>query len=386
MTASALTVVWDPRFRAYDFGPDHPFNEASRELAVRLFESSLLPKQRALVDWQREVEPAGTSTLLSFHSAGYLQQIRAASTTGRRWPLDGGDTPAFPGCFEASARIVAGTERAVRTVLERGGAAFAPAGGLHHAHRDRASGFCIFNDLAVGIAAALDAGRRVAYVDVDVHHGDGVMYGFYREGRLLDIDFHQDGRTLFPGTGHVRETGAGDGAGLKVNVPLLPGSGDDALVPLARRVIPPMVRDFRPDLMVVQHGTDGHWGDPLAQLQYTPSGYAEIDRMLLGLAGEFGGRIVVSGGGGYEARNVSRTLARTAFRLAGSPPPADDAPLPERWRVEFFEAFGEPAPSRWVDPPRLGKSPWGPTSEERLVRNLEEALGRRFPPNEPLPS
>jgi len=379
MTAPSLTVVWDPRFRSYDMGPDHPFNEASREYAVRLLESSLTPGQRNAVDWRREVDPAGTSSLLSFHDAGYLEQIRAASASADGRPLDGGDTLSFPGCFEASARIVGGTERAVRVVLERGGSAFAPAGGLHHAHRDRASGFCIFNDVAVGIAAALEAGRRVAYVDIDVHHGDGVMYGFYRSGRVLDIDFHQDGRTIFPGTGDVSETGAGDGAGLKVNVPLPPEAGDEALVPLVRRVVPPLIREFRPDILVVQHGIDGHWGDPLARLQYTPEGYAAVDRLLIDLARESGGRLVVTGGGGYQPSNVARTLARTAFQLAGVALPSGDLPLPEEWRVEYFEEFGSPAPLRWVDPPGLVRSPWGPASEERIVRSIEEALGRRLP-------
>jgi acetoin utilization protein AcuC len=379
MNETGLAVVWDPRFRSYDFGGDHPFNEASRELAVRLFEGSLLPEQRSSIDWQRTVEPAKTSTLLSFHAAGYLEQIRSASTAGDRRFLDGGDTPAFPECFAASARIAAGTERAVRLVLDRGGTAFAPAGGLHHAHRDRASGFCIFNDVAVGIAAALGAGRRVAYVDIDVHHGDGVMYGFYDTGRLLDIDIHQDGRTLFPGTGRVDETGTGDGTGLKVNVPLPPEVGDEALVPLVRRIVTPLIREFRPDLLVVQHGVDGHWGDPLAQLQFTPAGYAAVDRMLVDLSRESGGRLVVTGGGGYQPGNVARALARTAFQLAGITIPSDSTPLPDDWRVEFFEAFGSSAPSRWVDPPELLRSPWGPAAEERLVRSLEDALGRRFP-------
>ncbi len=379
MTETGLAVVWDPRFRSYDFGGDHPFNEASRELAVRLFEATLLPDQRSSIDWQRTVEAAKTSTLLSFHAASYLEEIRAASTAQDRRSLDGGDTPAFPGCFAASARIAAGTERAVQLVLERGGTAFAPAGGLHHAHRDRASGFCIFNDVAVGIAAALGAGRRVAYVDIDVHHGDGVMYGFYGTGRLLDIDIHQDGRTLFPGTGRVDETGTGDGAGLKVNLPLPPEVGDEALVPLVRRVVTPLIREFRPDLLVVQHGVDGHWGDPLAQLQFTPAGYAEVDRALVALSRECGGRLVVTGGGGYQPSNVARTLARTAIQLAGVTIPADTAPLPDAWRVEFFETFGSSAPSRWVDPPELLRSPWGPAAEEGLVRSLEDALGRRFP-------
>jgi len=205
------------------------------------------------------------------------------------------------------------------------------------------------------------------------------MYGFYSTGRLLDIDFHQDGRTLFPGTGHVTETGTGDGAGLKVNVPLPPGAGDEALVPLVQRLVPPLIREFRPDLLVVQHGVDGHWGDPLARLQYTPAGYAEVDRTLLELAREFGGRLVVTGGGGYHPSNVARTLARTAYRLAGIPLPSDESPLPEEWRAVFFETFGFPAPSRWVDPCALARSPWGLMSEERLVRSIEEALGRRFP-------
>lgn len=379
MAATGLTVIWDPRFRAYDFGPGHPFSEAGRESAVRLLESFLPPEQRASIAWQREVEPTADSTLLSFHDAGYLEQIRAAGATGSHWPLDGGETLAFPGCFEASARIVAGTERAVRLALEGGGTAFAPAGGFHHAHRDRASGFCIFNDVAVGIASALESGHRVAYVDIDAHHGDGVMYGFYDSGRLLDIDFHQDGRTLFPGTGRVDETGARDGAGLKVNVPLPPWAGDEALVPLARRLLPPLLREFRPDLVIVQHGVDGHWGDPLTQLQYTPAGYAEVDRLLVALAQEFRGRLVATGGGGYRPSNVARTLARLAFPMAGVALPPDNAPLPPDWRVEFFEMFGETAPPGWVDPPRLRRSPWGPASELRMVQTLGAALGRRFP-------
>jgi acetoin utilization protein AcuC len=379
MTAPRLSVVWDPRFREYDFGPGHPFDEASRDLAVRLFESALTPEQRAAIDWHREVDPADTSRLLSFHDAGFLEFVRQASSAGDRRLLDSHDTPSFPGCFEASARIVAGTDTAMRLVLDRGGTAFAAAGGLHHAQRDRAGGFCIFNDVAVAIATALDAGRRVAYVDIDAHHGDGVMYGFYRSGRVLDIDFHQDGRTLFPGTGTVKETGEGDGAGLKVNVPLPPHTGDEALVPLAHRLIPPLVREYRPDLLVVQHGVDGHWGDPLAALQFTPKGYVAVERLLIELAREFGGRMVVTGGGGYAPGSVSRTLARAAWQLAGLAMPADDAPLPEPWTTEFREAFGSPVPVRWVDPPELERSLWGPASEERIVRDLEQALGRRFP-------
>jgi acetoin utilization protein AcuC len=263
--------------------------------------------------------------------------------------------------------------------LEDGSIGLAPAGGLHHAHPDRASGFCIFNDVAVAIATARGQGRKVAYVDLDAHHGDGVMYGFYRDGGLLDIDFHQDGRTLFPGTGDVTETGAGDGRGLKVNVPLPPGAGDEALVPLAARLLPPLLRDFRPGVVVVQHGVDGHWGDPLAHLRYTAAGYAEVDRRLRGLAQEIGARLVVTGGGGYRAASVSRVLARTGRLLADLPLPADDAPLPPLWVERFSAQFEAPAPRRWIDRPPSTPSPWSPEREERLVAALASALGRPFP-------
>lgn len=379
MTQGSFSVVWDPRFLEYDFGPDHPFTEAFHEFAVRLFESTLSPEERTRVDWNRTVEPATSATLLTFHDEGYVSFVRTASSSRMPLLLDSLDTPAFPGCFEASARIVGGTEWAVRRAIEQGGVVFAPAGGLHHARPGRASGFCVFNDVAIGIAAALESHRRVAYVDIDAHHGDGVMYGFYRDGRILDIDFHQDGRTLFPGTGRATEVGEGDGAGLKVNLPLLPDTGDEALLSLARRLLPPLLEGFRPDLLVVQHGLDGHWGDPLAQLQFTPHGYDEFDRLLIRLASDFGGRIVVTGGGGYLARSVARTLARVGRQFAGFDALPDQDPLPDPWRTDFVGRFGAPAPAHWVDSPRLRASSWGPEREEHLVTELEKALGRRFP-------
>jgi acetoin utilization protein AcuC len=380
MTSGHLAVMWDPRFRAYDFGPGHPFNETSREFAVRLLESSLTPAQHAAIHWNRTIDPAAVATLRSFHDADYIEFVRAASDETESLLLDALDTPSFPGCFEAAARIAAGTLEAARWAMGDGRVAFAPAGGLHHAGPKRAGGFCIFNDVAIGIAAAREAGHRIAYVDLDAHHGDGVMYGFYRDGHVLDIDFHQDGRTLFPGSGFPSETGKGDGAGLKVNVPLPPGAGDEALVPLARRLLPRMFHDFRPDLLVVQHGVDGHWGDPLAQLQFTPRGYAEVDRLLIGLAAEFGGRILITGGGGYEVRSAARALARSGRQYGGLEVPADDAILPESWRTDFAREFGVSAPERWADPPRLPRSPWGPAAESELIDALESALGRRFPP------
>ncbi len=379
MTSDGLTVVWDERFREYRLGPDHPFTEESRALAVRLF-AALVPRGDPGADWIDAVDPAPVERLETFHRREYIEFVEAASAAPEPTLRDAGDTPGFPGCFPAAARLVAGAERARERTLEERRPAFHPAGGLHHAHPDRASGFCIFNDVAIAIGRAVQDGRRVAYIDIDAHHGDGVMYGFYDSGRVLDIDFHQDGRTLFPGTGFPNETGRGDGAGLKVNLALPPGAGDDALVPLFRTVVPPLLRTFRPDLIVLQHGVDGHVGDALAQLQYTPAGYAEVDRIVLDLAREVaGGHLLVTGGGGYRAANVSRVLAQAAMVFAGRGNPRADDPLPATWREEFRSMVHETAPRRWGEGPIPTRSGWSTETRAKLLAVLEEELGQRFP-------
>lgn len=380
MTDPGLTVVWDERFLDYGFGPDHPFTERSRQLAVRLLRASV-PAESGQIRWIDRVEPAPRSVLESFHRPEYLDFVAAAGQAAETLSLDGGDTPAFPGCYATSARIVAGTVRALELVLGEGCPAFQPGGGLHHARPDRASGFCIFNDLAVAIAQAIGRGRRIAYIDIDAHHGDGVMYGFYDSGQVLDIDFHQDGRTLFPGTGFPNESGRGDGAGLKVNVPLLPGAGDAVILPIFRRIVPPLLRSFRPDLIVVQHGIDAHYRDLLARLQYTRKTYIEIDHTLRALAGEIaGGRVLVTGGGGYHHTPVSRGLARAGLIFSGREPPAEQAELPEEWRRYFASQIGEPAPRTWGEGPPAPTSTLGPEVADRLVGVLEQELGLRFPP------
>lgn len=378
MTISPVRVFHDRRFLDYEFGPGHPFDERSRDSAARLLELSLVPAEANAMAWVRSVDPAPREILSRFHRSGYLDRIAAASDSGDRRPLDLGDTPSFPGCFEASARLVAATVRASEAALNGDGPGFVPAGGLHHAGPDRASGFCVFNDIAVAIAGPLRAGRRLAYVDLDAHHGDGVMYGYYDNGRLLDIDLHQDGRTLFPGTGTVGETGSGDGAGAKVNLPLPPGAGDESLVPLLERVALPLLSEFRPELLLVQHGVDGHEGDPLARLRYTPLGYRAADRLLFGWAREARCPVVVTGGGGYRASSVARVLADAGRALAGLDAPPQDRDLPPVWREEFQRMFDEAAPEHWVDPEHRRERPPVPVAVERLIVACGRALGRRF--------
>ncbi|MGA8711005.1 MAG: acetoin utilization protein AcuC [Thermoplasmata archaeon] len=380
MTTPRAHAVWTDRFLDYDFGPFHPFSERSRWLAARLLRSSIPASDHPPLGWSDSVGVADRSTLETFHQSEYVDFVRQASGLEREVLLDAGDTPSFSGCYEAAARLAQGAIDALDFTIEHQRPAFHPGGGLHHAHPGRASGFCIFNDVAIAVARGMRNRHRVAYVDIDAHHGDGVMYGFYDSGRVLDIDFHQDGRTLFPGTGFPHEVGREDGAGLKANIPLPPGAGDEALLPMFRRVVPALLRWFRPDVIILQHGVDGHVGDELARLQYSPAAYAEIDRTILALSRELtGGRLLVTGGGGYRPESVSRVLARTGLILAGLPEPPDTSPLPPDWRDEFRSAFGTEAPSTWCDAAALDRTPWTENDERGLIAVLEAKLGERFP-------
>jgi len=376
----AATVVWDERFLEYDFGAGHPFTERSRGLAVRLLEWLAERPHASPIDWRRDVEPASRSELAAFHEEEYLDLVERAGRLAGRVPLDAGDTPSFPGCYEASARLAAGALAGLEATRTRNAPAFHPGGGLHHAHPDRASGFCIFNDVALAVGKAVREGLRVAYIDIDAHHGDGVMYGFYGSGRVLDIDFHQDGRTLFPGTGFPSEAGTGDGAGLKVNVPLPPYAGDEAFLPLFRRLVPPLLDRFRPEIIVLQHGVDAHAGDALARLQYTPAAYEEVLGMVLAYAhARTSDRLLVTGGGGYRPESVSRVLARAGALVAGLEVPAPTSRLPEEWRYEFFRTVDESAPAHWGGPDSRVPSRWRPEHETALILELEEVLGQTFP-------
>lgn len=389
----SLTVLWDPKFLQYDFGFDHPFTERSRWLAVRLLDESGFFDEADpnAPRWAETVPLATREELARFHASEYLDLVDRLGRSRSSHPLDAGDTPSFPGCYEAAAALSGGTLTGARQVRDRPTRhAFNPGGGLHHAHPGRASGFCIFNDLAVAIRAIQDESptlHRIAYLDIDVHHGDGVMYGFYEDGRLLDIDFHQDGRTIFPGTGFLTETGRGDGAGLKVNVPLPPETGDEAFIPLFEQVVPTMVRQYRPELIIMQCGMDAHVGDRLGSLQYTPRAYERAVGLAHSLAHEVcGGRLLLTGGGGYAPENVSRGLARVALQVAGkttdSPP---FAPFPSEWRDEFERDFHFSAPQDWKVLTSLDPSPWSPDHAEKLLNSLAERLGVRWDRSEVTP-
>ena len=265
-------------------------------------------------------EPIGaTRELLGlFHTDEYIDFVRTSSESGAGY-LDGGDTPAFPGVYEAASAVAGTTVSAVDAVM-RGltRRAFVPIAGLHHAARDHASGFCVFNDCGVAVEYLREEYglSRVAYVDIDAHHGDGVYYGFEDDALLVFADLHEDGRYLFPGTGHADEVGIGEARDLKLNIPLPPGSGDDAFF-AAWPAVESLLARHRPEFILMQCGADSLAGDPLTHLQLTEEAHARAAARLCALADEFcDGRLVATGGGGYDRHNLARAWTRVVEALA----------------------------------------------------------------------
>ena len=266
-------VVWDPGFTRYDFGPTHPMSPVRLDLTARLCDAFGLFDDPGV----HRLDPAVASDELleTVHSAGYVAAVKAASadpgSADGAYGLGTDDDPAFVGMHDASARVVAGTRdlcEAVWTGQTEHGVNF--CGGLHHAMPDAASGFCIYNDVAIGIRWLLDHGvERVAYVDVDVHHGDGVERIFWNDDRVLTVSIHESGRALFPGTGWPSDIGGADAQGSATNIALPPGVADAGWLRAFHSTALPVVRAFRPQVLVSQHGCDTHLQDPLAHLALT---------------------------------------------------------------------------------------------------------------------
>ena len=293
---------------AYGFGDPHPFGTDRhdvfhRELAEAALDDAIryMPPRRASVD-----------ELLLFHMPEYIDKVSRMSKEGRGY-LDEGDTPALPGIYDAACDVVGTTLAAVDAVMHgEGKRAFVPIAGLHHAARDRAAGFCVFNDC--GVAAEYLRQRhglsRIAYVDIDAHHGDGVFYGFADDPDLIFADIHEDGRYLYPGTGAAEETGTGRARGTKLNVPLAPGA-DDAEFRMAWRQVEAYLDAAEPEFIIFQCGADSLEGDPITHLCFSEQAHADAAATLCRLADKHcGGRLIGAGGGGYNRQNIARAWTR----------------------------------------------------------------------------
>jgi acetoin utilization protein AcuC len=298
-----VTIYAGPAVAAYGFGDGHPFgrdrhdafwNEAVRRGLDRRVERGTL-------------RAATRAELERFHTRRFLDFIEERCRAGRGF-LDDGDTPAEPGLFEAACQVAGATLNACADVATgRSRRAFVPIGGLHHAGRNHAAGFCVLNDIGVAVEAlrAEHGIRRVAYVDVDAHHGDGVFYGFEEDPDLIFADLHEDGRFLYPGTGAANETGLAEAIGTKLNIPMPPGADDEAFMAAWQRV-EAHLDAYRPDFILLQCGADSLGGDPITHLAYTPAAHAHAARRLRELADECcDGRLVALGGGGYNRTNIA---------------------------------------------------------------------------------
>jgi acetoin utilization protein AcuC len=346
-------VVFDDTMTDYDFGPGHPMSPLRVDLTMRLARELGVVGAAALPEVG--VGLASDDLLSCVHDPAYIAAVRAITGPGDVDYAHGigtDDNPAFAGMHEASAHVVGATVEAARLVWE-GEALHAAniAGGLHHGMRDRASGFCIYNDLAVGINRLLAAGaERVAYVDVDVHHGDGVQEIFYDDPRVLTISLHETPQTLFPGTGRPTEVGGPGAEGSAVNVALPPGTADAGWLRAFFAVVPHALRAFEPQVLVTQHGCDSHMEDPLAHLMLSVDGQRASYLALHDLAHELcEGRWVVTGGGGYAIADVVPRAWSHLLAVVGGAPLDPEREVPQAWRAEVERITGHRPPTRLGD-------------------------------------
>jgi acetoin utilization protein AcuC len=348
-----LVVAWDDALIQYDFGPGHPLAPVRVALTIEL--AGALGVLSAPSVTMVTPSPATDAELETVHDDDYVAAVRQAGRSLAADPQFGlgtTDNPVFEGMHEASALVAGATLTAARAIWPGPAVhAVSIAGGLHHAMRRAASGFCVYNDPAIAIRWLLAAGaERVAYVDTDVHHGDGVQAAFYDDPRVLTISLHEHPATLFPGTGLPSETGTGDGVGYAVNVALPAGTGDAAWLRAFDAVVPPLLRAFEPTVLVSQHGCDSHRLDPLAHLELSVDGQRLAQIMLHDLAHELcDGRWLVTGGGGYAlVQVVPRTWTHLLAVAAGVPvDPVMETPV--EWRELARSLTGETAPESMTD-------------------------------------
>jgi acetoin utilization protein AcuC len=342
------SVIYHPAYRNYSFGESHAFSPVRVEMMLDLLEA--LGHHVETI----EPEPATREDILGVHEDAYVRRVEALSV-GEDVPdcetygLGTPDNPAFPGMDEAARWLVGGALHGARLIWEKGEKRVLQlGGGLHHARRNVASGFCIYNDLAIAIKALTSHGLEVAYLDVDVHHGDGVQQILYDDMRVMTISVHESGRYLFPGTGETHELGVGAARGLKLNLPLEPFTDGDSYLEVLDSIVPAALRQFEPRVLVVQAGADAHFDDPLADLMLTTGDYEGIFRRILGWADEFtSGRVLFTLGGGYSLNATPRVWALLYLLIHDLPVPRD---LPQAWLSRWGSKFEKGWPMALHDP------------------------------------
>lgn len=353
MSCDSIALVHHPDFLRYDFGPQHPLRPERISVSLDLLEAARLwnPRTETLTPG-----PATVSELELVHDPAYVKCVEESShglipaRGAERHGLSSADNPAFEGMHEAAAMVTGGTVAAARSIMNGDLIhAFNPAGGLHHATRERASGFCIYNDPAVAAAVLVkEYGARVLYIDLDCHHGDGVQWIFYDNPNVLTVSYHESGRFLFPGTGEVNEVGQGAGLGYSVNIPMQPFTQDESWLSALRALLPDLAERFRPDFVLSNHGCDTHVWDPLTHLSLSTASFVAQARLAHELAHTHAsGRWLAVGSGGYDWRRVvPRSWAIVWAEMTGRS-------LPERLPVEWLRRWAgtvkEALPTEFLD-------------------------------------
>ncbi len=329
-----IYLYYTDRFLSYNFGPEHPLKPVRLELTCKLMEES------GLFDGQAElVCPcyASEEDLLLVHTPEYLASVRA-EVPDLAFGLGSSDTPVFPGIYDASRLLAGGSIDAAKRMLQEGCSTFNIGGGLHHAMPTLAAGFCVFDDPALAICILKERFKRILYIDIDGHHGDGVQQIFYHDPGVLTISLHESGLYLFPGTGFIDELGVGEGRGYSVNIPMPMYAGDEEYRLSFDDIVPALFEWFRPEVVVAQLGVDTHYSDPLTSLNLTLNGYTETVRKIVELAKKYAnGRLLALGGGGYNLDVVPVAWTSVLHIMRDETLPEY---LPPYWAEMFINVVG----------------------------------------------
>ena len=367
----SCTFFYSDRYLEYYASPEHPLSPNKYLLTLELLKHYELD-----IDYMQP-EPATFDQLLLAHSRDYVKVVKHPdsldSSMVSRFGLGSGDNPVFEDMFDVTRHLVGGSIQGGRLVMDgEVQHAMNPAAGLHHGHSSRASGFCVFNDVAVAIAYLRKKyGSKMMYIDIDVHHADGVQRMFYSDDDVLVVSLHEIGKYLFPKDGFVKQIGEGDGIGYNVNVPLLPYTFDEPFQFAFEEVIPPLAYEFNPDIIIYQCGADGHFTDPLGHLYLTTGAYSIVTKIVHKLSHEVSeGRLLLLGGGGYEVETVPRVWTLIVSEIVEK---VLDERLPESW-LQFYQHLTERPPPKYLEDetaPEIDK-----TSMEKIWENTREVVDR----------
>ncbi|OUM88824.1 MAG: histone deacetylase [Bacillus thermozeamaize] len=373
--------VYSEAFQTYKFHNDHPFNQKRLQLTLDLIQKMKLIRPEQIITPRMATETE-LELILDAHFIQAVRQLDPTEDDTPTHPIDAEayglgteDNPIFPGMYKASLLSVGGTLVATELVMEgHVRHALNLGGGLHHGLRNKAAGFCIFNDAAVAIAHIRKKYQaRVLYIDTDAHHGDGVQWLFYDDPNVMTISIHETGRYLFPGTGDVDERGAGAGLGYSINLPLDAFTEDDSYIDMIHQLLPTAARSFRPDVIISQNGCDAHRFDPLTHLATSMRVFQAIPRLVHQLAHELcDGRWIALGGGGYDIwRVVPRAWALLWAEMNDIH--LEDQQLPQQWLNQWQAESPVTLPPRLFDPP-MKPIPRRQEIEAKNRRTLERLL------------